>query len=414
MMVDHRAILKEHTLRMKQEGNYRYFLDVRKSARDFPQFYYEDALGNTRMAVNWCSNDYLCMSVHDEVIGRLGHVARQSGMGSGGTRNISGTTIYHRELEQALADLHRQEAGLLFGGAYLANVTALGTLGKLLPGVIFLSDERNHASIIEGIRHSGAEKVIFRHNDLQHLEQLLGSIPADRPRVIVFESVYSMSGAIAPVAGIVSLARKYHALTYVDEVHAVGLYGDDGGGISAQRQLQGELDVINGTLAKGFGVTGGYIAADRVIVDAVRSFGSGFIFTTSLPPAICAAATKSIRIVQGAPRLRHVFHEKVAMLRRILDGYSVPWLTNPGHITPVRIGDAVRCRAIADRLLHEFGIYVQPINHPTVPRGEECLRITITTRHSEADMISLAESLQYLLQADEQEYAVSNATWIQE
>lgn len=403
--MDYRAILEERTLHLKQEGNYRYFLDVRKSARDFPRFHYEDALGNTRTAVNWCSNDYLCMSVHDEVIDRLGHVARQSGTGSGGTRNISGTTVHHRELEQSLASLHRQEAALLFGGAYLANVTALGTLGKLLPGVIFLSDERNHASIIEGIKHSGAEKAVFRHNDMQHLEQLLSRIPAGRPRVIVFESVYSMSGTIAPVGGIVALARKYNALTYVDEVHAVGLYGDDGGGISAQLRLQDELDVINGTLAKGFGITGGYIAADRVIVDAVRSFGKGFIFTTSLPPAICAAATRSIRIVRNDHRLRQVFHEKVGQLRRILDTYAVGWLPNPGHITPIRIGDAVRCREVADRLLDEFGIYVQPVNHPTVPKGEECLRITVTTKHSEQDMIDLAESLRYLLQTNERECA---------
>jgi len=405
-MTDYRKTLEQHMLRLKQEGNYRYFLDVQKSARDFPRFYYEDAQGNTRTAVNWCSNDYLCMSVHESVAGRLAEVARQSGAGSGGTRNISGTTVCHRELEQTLASLHRKEAALLFGGAYLANVTALSTLGKLFPGMVFLSDERNHASIIEGIKHSGAEKMIFRHNDIQHLEQLLTGLPADRPRMIVFESVYSMSGNIAPVEAIVRLAQQHNALTYVDEVHAVGLYGRDGGGISALLQADHAPDIINGTLAKGFGVTGGYIAADRVIADAVRSFGSGFIFTTSLPPAICAAAARSIRIVREDHRLRLLFHEKVRQLRQMLAAYSVPWIPNPGHITPVRIGDAVRCREIAERLLDECGVYVQPVNYPTVPKGEECLRITVTTRHSEADMVCLAESLQYLLQADRQHHSV--------
>ncbi len=397
MMIDYSSILEQTINSLKEQGNYRYFLDVQKSARHFPRFYFEDTNGQKCAAVNWCSNDYLCMSIREEVISRLTYVAHQSGTGSGGTRNISGTTIYHRELEETLASLHQKESALLFGGAYLANVTTLSTLTALIPGLVFISDERNHASIIEGIRNSRAEKIIFRHNDMDHLEQILMKLLPEQPKLIVFESVYSMNGSIAPITDIILLAKKYNALTYVDEVHAVGLYGNDGGGILAEQGVSQGIDIINGTLAKGFGMTGGYIAASRVMIDAIRSFGKGFIFTTSLPPAICAAATASIRIVRDNPSLRDAFHENVKRLREVLTRYGISWLSNEAHITPVPIGSADLCRKVAGRLLHEFGIYVQPVNYPTVPRGEECLRIIVTPRHQEADMIHLAECLQKIL-----------------
>ena len=277
-MIDYNNILNNHLTGLKQAGSYRYFLDVQKSAQHFPRFYYETESGEKKAATNWCSNDYLCMSIHEEVIGKLCLIASRSGSGSGGTRNISGTTNYHRELERTLATLHKKEAALLFSGAYLANLTTLSTLGKLLPDAVFISDERNHASIIEGIKASGCDKKIFRHNDLADLENILSSLEKDIPKIIVFESVYSINGTVAPVEDIILLAKKYHCLTYSDEVHAVGLYGSDGGGITSMLGLQSGIDIINGTLAKGFGVIGGYIAASQTIADAIRSFGSGFIF----------------------------------------------------------------------------------------------------------------------------------------
>lgn len=384
---------------LKKEGNYRYFLDVNKSAQHFPKFYYEDEQGKKKSAVNWCSNDYLCMSVHEEVISKLSFTAHKSGAGSSGTRNISGTTIYHRELETTLADLHSKESALLFNGAYLANLTTLSTLGKILPGCVMISDERNHASIIEGIKASGCEKHVFRHNDLGHLEELLSALNPSVPKLVVFESVYSMSGNIAPIKGIAQLAKKYNALTYIDEVHAVGLYGDDGAGITSALHLDQEIDIINGTLAKGFGVIGGYIAARKNIVDTIRSFGSGFIFTTSLPPAVCSAANKSIELLRDNKRIRLAHQNKVKRFRTVLGKEGVPFADNASHITIVPIGDSVKCRKISDRLLHEFGIYIQPINYPTVKRGEECLRITISIRHEENDMLYLAKSLKQILQS---------------
>ncbi len=396
-MIDYNSILHNHLNGLKQSGSYRYFLDVNKSAQHFPRFYYENEHGEKQMAVNWCSNDYLCMSVHEEVIGKLCLTASRSGSGSGGTRNISGTTIYHRELEHTLARLHKKEAALLFSGAYLANLATLSTLGKLLPGAVFISDERNHASIIEGIKASGCEKKIFRHNDTADLESILENLDRNIPKIIVFESVYSMNGAVAPVEEIVLLAKKHNCLTYLDEVHAVGMYGHDGGGITSLLGLQNGIDIINGTLAKGFGVIGGYIAASLTITDAIRSFGSGFIFTTSLPPAICAAANKSILLLQKNNAVRVSFHQKVTLLRKSLKEYHVAYIDNDSHITPVHIGDAAVCKQAADRLLREFGLYLQPVNYPTVPKGEECLRIVVTVKHTTADTQYLAESLHTVL-----------------
>jgi 5-aminolevulinate synthase len=395
-MTDYDKELARHLEELKRGGHYRHFLSIDKSAESFPHFHYLDEHGNKKTAVNWCSNDYLCMSVHAEVIDELNRMARLSGVGSGGTRNISGTTLQHRELENALAGLHEKEAALVFGSAYAANLTALSTLARLFTDVVFLSDEKNHASLIEGMK-GGAAKRIFRHNDATHLEELLSQLPAQQPKIIVLESVYSISGTIAPLEQIVSLAKQYNCLVYLDEVHAVGLYGQAGGGLASELGVQDKIDIINGTLAKGFGVFGGYIAASKTIIDAVRSFGSGFIFTTSLPPALCAAAEKSIELVSRDPGLRETFHAKVAQLRDILGQHKIEYRANLSHITPVHIGDSALCKKISDRLLHDFGVYLQPINYPTVKKGEECLRMIATVRHSEGDMLHLAQSLQTVL-----------------
>jgi len=395
-MFDYNTILQQKIATLKLSGQYRYFLDVNKSAQHFPRFYFENEIGEKKMAVNWCSNDYMCMSVHEEVIGKLSYVAHRSGSGSGGTRNISGTTNYHRELEYTLAKLHQKEAALLFNGAYLANLTTLGTLGKIFSELVIISDEENHASIIEGIKASGCTKHIFRHNDTLHLEEILKSLPTSQPKLIVFESIYSISGSIAPIEEIILIAKKYNCLTYIDEVHSVGLYGNDGAGICAQLNVQNGVDIVNGTLAKGFGVVGGYISANKNMVDAIRSLGAGFIFTTSLPPAICAAATKSIQLLADN-QYREAFHKNVELLRKKLDEFGVQYSPNPSHITPIHIGNATACKKIADQLLLQYGLYLQPVNYPTVKVGYECLRITVTSKHTAVDMEYLAKCLGVVL-----------------
>jgi 5-aminolevulinate synthase len=396
-MFDYEAYLAGKIQQLKDAGSYRYFLEVNKSAQHFPHFYYSNSEGIQRSAINWCSNDYLCMSTQEEVIAKLGFVTHRSGAASSGTRNISGTTIHHIELETTLAGWHKKKAALLFNGAYQANVTTLQTLARHMPGLIFISDERNHASIIEGMRGCRNEKKIFAHNDLQQLEDILRNIPADQPKLVVFETVYSIKGTVAPVKEIIALAKKYNALTYADEVHAVGLYGKTGAGIFEQEGLQDEIDIINGTLSKAIGVFGGYIAASKNIVDFVRSFGSGFIFTTSLPPAVCAAANKSIQLIQQNPEWREGFHANVQRLREALKLNSVAFTPNQSHITSVPIGDATRCREVANQLLQQQGVYLQPINHPTVPVGEECLRIITTARHQPKHINHLALSLKKVL-----------------
>ena len=398
--MDYQSFLKEKLQQLKDNGSYRYFLEVNKSAQHFPNFYYTDEQGQQRAAVNWCSNDYLSMSTHEEVITKLGFVTHRSGTGSGGTRNISGTTNHHKELEKTLAAWHKKEAALLFNGAYQANVTTLQTLGKNIPGLVFFSDERNHASIIEGIRGCRNEKKIFRHNDVGHLEELLQTVPVDQPKLIVFESVYSMSGTISPVQAIAELAKKYNALTYIDEVHGVGLYGETGAGILELEGHQDSIDIVNGTLSKAIGVFGGYIAASSTMVDFIRSFGSGFIFTTSLPPAICAAANKSIQYIRQNEQLRRQLFENVFALRAALIKNEIEFKHNNSHITIIPIESAARCRLVADQLLEKHGIYLQPINHPTVPVGEECLRIIITARHLPKHINHLAYSLKKILHAE--------------
>lgn len=390
--LDIRVHIQNRLSQLKQEGGYRYFLQLNKSARHFPVFYYEID-GKSKRAVNFCSNDYLGMSVEEDVIGKLSFVAHQSGTGSGGTRNISGTTQQHQSLEQTISAWHQKEAALIFGSAYLANLTALQTLGRQIPDLVFFSDERNHASLIEGMRSAGNKKIIFRHNDPEHLEELLQQVPAVTPKLIVFESVYSMNGNIAPVKSFIHLAKKYNAITYIDEVHAIGLYGNTGAGICAQEDVLDQIDIINGTLAKSVGVIGGYITATQHFIDFIRSFGSGFIFTTSLPPAICAAAEKSIQLIRQSSALRTSMHGLVTYLRRLLDEAGISWKRNQSHITTIVIGEAARCKRIADRLLDEYGVYVQPINHPTVPVGEECLRLIVTARHNREQATHFVNSL---------------------
>jgi 5-aminolevulinate synthase len=390
------AYIESRLNQLKKEGGYRYFLQLNKSARHFPVFYYESG-GKTRRAVNFCSNDYLGMSVEEEVIGKLSFVVHQSGTGSGGTRNISGTTQQHQSLEQTLCAWHQKAAALIFGSAYLANLTALQTLGRQIPELVFFSDERNHASLIEGMRSAGNRKLIFQHNDIVHLEELLQKESPDIPKLIVFESVYSMNGSVAHISDFIRLAKKYNAFTYVDEVHAIGLYGESGAGICEQEGLLQHVDIINGTLAKSVGVIGGYIAGSQQIIDFIRSFGSGFIFTTSLPPAICSAAEKSIQLIRHSSALRTSMHGMVVYLRRLLDEERIAWKRNSSHITTIVIGQAIRCKRIADRLLDEFGLYVQPVNHPTVPLGEECLRLIVTARHNREQIILLVNSLKTIL-----------------
>lgn len=391
------TIIAEKMDALKSSGAYRYFLEVNKSAQHFPTFHFTDESGTLRSAVNWCSNDYLCMSTREEVIAKLGFVAHRSGTASSGTRNISGTTNYHRELEKLLAQWHQKEAALVFNGAYQANVTALQTIGRHIPGLIFISDARNHASLIEGMRAAGNRKEIFPHNDMAALEQILNRLPMHLPKMIVFESVYSIKGTVAPVAEIIAIAKKYDALTYIDEVHAVGLYGPSGAGMLEQLGLQQDVDFINGTLSKAIGVFGGYLATSALFADFIRSFGPGFIFTTSLPPAICAAAHKSISLVREEDEARLAVHKNVAALRGLLRQQGIEFSGTDSHITSVHIGDAERCRVVAARLLQEYGLYLQPINHPTVPRGEECLRIITTARHLPRHINHLVYSLTRIL-----------------
>jgi len=396
-MFNYESYLSNKIQHLKDAGSYRYFLEVNKSAQHFPQFYYSNEEGVQRSAINWCSNDYLCMSTNEEVIAKSGFVTHRSGAGSGGTRNISGTTVHHKELETTLANWHQKESALLFNGAYQANVTTLQTLGKHIPGLVFISDERNHASIIEGMRGCKNEKKIFRHNDIAQLEELLKSIPEDQPKLIVFETVYSIKGSVAPVKEIITLAKKYNALTYTDEVHAVGLYGNTGAGIFEQENLQQEIDIINGTLSKAIGVFGGYIAASQIMVDFIRSFGSGFIFTTSLPPAICSAANKSIQLIQQSNEWRKAFHDNVHKLRESFLQNKVVFNPNQSHITSIPVKGASRCREVAKQLLYQQGVYLQPINHPTVPVGEECLRVIITAKHQVKHINHLAYSLKKIV-----------------
>ncbi len=401
-MTNYDSIVNEKLESLKDSGNYRIFLDVEKNTGTFPHFQF--TLDRKKhKATNWCSNDYLGMSTNIDVIETARDVLSISGSGSGGTRNISGTTTHHKNLENSLAKLHNKDSALIFNGAYMANLTTLMTLGKIFENLIYFSDEQNHASLIEGMRASRCEKQIFDHNNLEQLEQMLKAQDINRPKVIVFESVYSMTGTTASIREIVALAKKYNALTYIDEVHGVGLYNHDGAGLAAQLEISDEIDFINGTLAKAFGVIGGYVAANANMVDAIRSFGSGFIFTTSLPPSVCASANKSIEIVSQTNEMRDKLHSNVQMLRSILRDYNIVFEDNDSHITPIPVGDSFLCKKYGDELLFEHGIYIQPVNYPTVPRGCERLRVVVTPKHTVQDMISLAASLDKVFRHNERQ-----------
>ena len=369
---------------LKDDGRYRVFNDILRTAGDFPNAIWYSKY-SIKKIVNWCANDYLGMGQHPYVIDAMKTALETAGAGAGGTRNISGTTHYHVALEAELAKLHKKESALLFTSAYNANQTTLETIPKVLDGVLYISDEMNHSSIIQGIRHSKARKEIFKHNDLKDLEGILMSNTGTK--VVVFESVYSMDGDVAPVKEILALCEKYNAISYIDEVHAVGMYGENGAGVCEREGCQ--PDIINGTLAKAFGVQGGYIAGKKDFVDAIRSLASAFIFTTSLSPVICAGALTSIKYVRDHPELRDKLHERSQTTKKILKDHDINVMDNDSHIVPVMINDAKKCKAVSDELLYKFGIYVQPINYPTVPVGTERLRFTPTPYHTDAHIYDM-------------------------
>jgi len=389
--MDYETIFETAVADVKAEGRYRVFADLERIAGDFP-YARNHGPGPDRVVV-WCSNDYLGQGQNPEVIEAACRAARTMGAGSGGTRNISGTHHLHVMLERSLADLHGKEAALLFTSGYVSNAATLSTIAKLMPGCIILSDAKNHASMIDGIRQAGCEKVIFRHNDLEHLEQLLAAADPARPKLIAFESVYSMDGDIAPIVDICDLADRYGAMTYLDEVHAVGLYGEHGGGISERDGVAQRLTVIEGTLAKAFGCMGGYIAGSAALVDAVRSCAAGFIFTTSLPPAVAGAALASVEYLKKHDELRRRHQERAATLKRRLSAAGLPLMPSETHIVPILIGGPECAKGVTDYLMTEHGIYVQPINYPTVPKGTERLRLTPTPFHGDKLMNGLLAAL---------------------
>ncbi len=380
------------------EGRYRTFIDIERTKGQFPHAIWRKPDGTTAPVTVWCGNDYLGMGQHPAVLAAMHDALDATGAGSGGTRNISGTTVYHKRLEAELADLHGKEAALLFTSAYIANDATLSTLPKLFPGLIIYSDALNHASMIEGIRRNGGARRVFRHNDVAHLRELLAADDPAAPKLIAFESVYSMDGDFGPIAAICDLADEFGAITYIDEVHAVGMYGPRGAGVAERDGLMGRIDIINGTLAKAFGVFGGYIAASAKMCDAVRSYAPGFIFTTSLPPAVAAGAAASVAFLKtdAGQVLRDRHQEQAAKLKLRLKGMGLPLIDHGSHIVPVIVGDPVHTKALSDMLLDRYGIYVQPINYPTVPRGTERLRFTPSPVHGKSEIDGLVRAMDAL------------------
>ncbi|WMT87727.1 5-aminolevulinate synthase [Pelagibacterium sp. 26DY04] len=397
--MDYRGIFEDAIDALRVEKRYRVFADLERIAGHFPRAVFRDSADNAREITIWCSNDYLGMGQHPKVIGAMQETAGKLGAGAGGTRNISGTNRPLVELERSLADLHRKEAALVFTSGFVSNEAAISTIARLIPDCLILSDQLNHASMIQGVRQSGMEKKIFRHNDLAHLRELLAAAGKQRPKLIVFESVYSMDGDVAPIEAIADLADEFGAMTYIDEVHAVGMYGPRGGGICEREGLMDRIDIIEGTLAKGFGVMGGYITANKAIVDAVRSYAPEFIFTTALPPALCAAARASIEHLKTSSVEREGHQRQAGRVKRVLAEAGLPVMPTDTHIVPLIVGDARLCKAASDMLMDRHNIYIQPINYPTVPKGTERLRITPTPYHSDDMIAELCDALIAVWQA---------------
>jgi 5-aminolevulinate synthase len=390
--MDYNVFFADALARLKQERRYRVFADLERLAGRFPRAIWHSPNG-PRDVIVWCSNDYLGMGQHPKVIGAMVETATRMGTGAGGTRNIAGTNHPLVALEHELADLHGKEGALVFTSGYVSNETGISTIAKLLPGCLILSDAFNHNSMIEGVRQSGCQKQIFRHNDMAHLEELLQAAAPAQPKLIVFESLYSMDGDVSPIKRICDLAQQYGAMTYLDEVHAVGMYGPRGGGMAEQQGVMHRVDICEGTLAKAFGCLGGYIAGRADVIDAVRSYAPGFIFTTSLPPAVCAAAAAAIRHLKASSWERERHQDRAARTKAVLNAAHLPVMPSDTHIVPVLVGDPEKCKAATDLLLEEHGIYIQPINYPTVPRGSERLRITPSPYHDDGLIDALAEAL---------------------
>jgi len=394
--MDYTKQLDQAIDRLHEEGRYRTFIDIERRNGQFPHAVWTQPDGQEKNITVWCGNDYLGMGQHPVVLAAMHEAIDATGAGSGGTRNISGTTVYHKRLEEELSDLHGKEAALLFTSAYIANDATLSTLPKLFPGLIIYSDELNHASMIEGVRRNGGAKRIFRHNDVDHLRELMAADDPAAPKLIAFESIYSMDGDFGPIEAICDIADEFGALTYIDEVHAVGMYGPRGAGVAERDRLMHRLDIINGTLAKAYGVMGGYIAASAKMCDAIRSYAPGFIFTTSLPPAVAAGAAASVAFLKTAPELREKHQQQAKVLKLRLKGLGLPIIDHGSHIVPVIVGNPVHTKILSDRLLDDHGIYVQPINFPTVPRGTERLRFTPSPVHGPLEIEGLVQAMDAL------------------